>query len=47
MAIYLAYQIKDGKLDYPFVISRRPDLKEGIDLELQRQGKEALITVIE
>lgn len=44
MAAYLAQRIIDGAYSYDFVISRRPDLKEGIDAYLQEKGREDLIT---
>lgn len=43
MAEYMASRIISGHQDYAFVISRRPDLKEGIDAELRRLGREDLI----
>jgi hypothetical protein len=44
MAAYLAQRILDGAYTYDFVISRRPDLKEGIDAYLIEKGKDELIT---
>lgn len=44
MAAYLAQRIIDGAYTYDFVISRRPDLKEGIDVHLREKGREDLIT---
>jgi hypothetical protein len=43
MAAYLAQRIIDGAYTYDFVISRRPDLKEGIDAYLIEKGREDLI----
>lgn len=44
MAAYLGQRIIDGAYTYDFVISRRPDLKPGIDLYLREKGREDLIT---
>ena len=44
MAAYLAQRIIDGAYTYDYVISKRPDLKEGIDAYLVEKGKESLIT---
>lgn len=44
MAAYLAQRIIDGAYTYDFVISRRPDLKEGIDAYLTKKGRQDLIT---
>lgn len=44
MAAYLAQRIIDGAFTYDFVISRRPDLKVGIDEYLRKKGREDLIT---
>lgn len=44
MAAYLAQRIIDGAYTYDFVISRRPDLKEGIDAYLIEKGRQDLIT---
>jgi hypothetical protein len=44
MADYMAYRIMSGVYTYDYVISRRPDLKEGIDAYLVQQGREDLIT---
>lgn len=44
MAAYLAQRILDGAYTYDFVISRRPDLKAGIDAYLILKGREDLIT---
>lgn len=43
MAIYMASRIMSGALDYLYVVERRPDLKEGIDAYLIKQGREDLI----
>lgn len=40
---YLAYRIIDGIYTYDYVISKRPDLKEGIDNALIQLGREDLI----
>jgi hypothetical protein len=44
MAAYLASRIIDGVYTYDYVISKRPDLKSGIDAYLISQGREDLIT---
>lgn len=44
MAAYLAQRIIDGAYTYDFVISKRPDLKTGIDAYLREKGREDLIT---
>ena len=44
MANYMGQRIIDGAHTYDYVISRRPDLKEGIDAYLQEKGREDLIT---
>ena len=44
MANYMADRIMRGAYDYAFVISKRPDLKEGIDAYLVEHGREDLIT---
>jgi hypothetical protein len=44
MAAYLAQRIIDGAFTYDYVISKRPDLKEGIDAYLLQKGKDELIT---
>lgn len=43
MANYLAQRIIDEMYTYEYVIGKRPDLKEGIDLYLTEKGKESLI----
>lgn len=45
MANYLAQRIIDGVYTYDYVISKRPDLKPGIDAYLIEHGHENLITV--
>lgn len=44
MADFMAQMIINGMYTYDFVISRRPDLKEGIDKYLIAKGREDLIT---
>jgi hypothetical protein len=44
MASYMGQRIIDGVYTYDYVISKRPDLKAGIDAYLISQGKEDLIT---
>ncbi|WP_248891509.1 hypothetical protein [Bacillus methanolicus] len=44
MAAYIAQRIIDGAYTYDYVISKRPDLKEGIDAYLREKGREDLIT---
>lgn len=44
MAAYLAQRIIDGAYTYDYVISKRPDLKAGIDVYLREKGREDLIT---
>lgn len=43
MAAYLAQRIIDGALDYTYVISKRPNLKAGIDDYLTEKGRTNLI----
>ena len=43
MAAYLAQRIIDGAYTYEFVISKRPDLKEGINEYLTKKGRTDLI----
>ena len=45
MAEYLAQRIIDKAFTYTFVISRKPNLKEGIDAYLKEKGRENLIMV--
>ena len=44
MANYMGQRIIDGVYTYDYVISKRPDLKEGINAYLISQGREDLIT---
>lgn len=44
MADYMAQRIIDGVFNYDYVISRRSDLKEGIDSYLIENGHGDLIT---
>ena len=44
MANYLGQRIIDGIFTYDYVISKRPDLKSGIDAYLISKGREDLIT---
>ena len=44
MADYLAQQIIYGNLAYDYVISKKPNLKAGIDAYLISQGRPDLIT---
>jgi hypothetical protein len=44
MAAYMGQRIIDGAYTYDYVISKRPDLKSGIDAYLIQQGREDLIT---
>jgi hypothetical protein len=44
MAAYLGQRIIDGAYTYDYVISKRPDLKSGIDAYLVQQGQGELIT---
>ena len=44
MEAYLAQRIIDGACTYDYVISKRPDLEEGIDAYLIEKGREDLIT---
>lgn len=43
MAAYMANRIIDGVYTYAYVISKRPDLKTGIDQYLTDQGRTDLI----
>lgn len=43
MAAYMAQRIIDGAYTYDYVISKRPDLKDGIDVYLVDKGREDLI----
>jgi hypothetical protein len=44
MAAYMGQRIIDGVYTYTYVISKRPDLKAGIDAYLTEQGRTDLIT---
>lgn len=44
MANYLAQRVIDEIYTYTYVVSRRPDLKNGIDSYLIKNEKEDLIT---
>lgn len=44
MAAYMGQRIIDEAYTYEYVISKRPDLKEGIDNYLIEKGREDLIT---
>lgn len=44
MAVYMAKRIIEGVYTYDYVITKRPDLKAGIDEYLISQGREDLIT---
>jgi hypothetical protein len=44
MAEYMGQRIIDGAYTYDYVISKRPDLKAGIDVYLEKQGRTDLIT---
>ena len=44
MANYLAQRIIDEVYTYAYVVSRRPDLKSGIDSYLIKNEREDLIT---
>lgn len=40
MADYMGQRIIDGAYTYDYVISKRPDLKNGIDAYLTSKGRE-------
>jgi hypothetical protein len=44
MAEYMGQRIIDGAYTYNYVISKRSDLKAGIDAYLVSQGRQDLIT---
>ncbi len=44
MAAFIAQMIIDGAYTYAYVMSRRPDLKPGIDVYLISKGRADLIT---
>lgn len=43
MAEYLAFRIMEGALDYIYVVTKRPDLKEQVDDVLIQNSREDLI----
>ena len=43
MAAYMAQRIIDGAYTYDYVVSKRPDLKAGIDAYLIDKGRHDLI----
>jgi hypothetical protein len=43
MAEYMGQRIIDGVYTYSYVISKRPDLKTGIDAYLTEKGRNDLI----
>lgn len=45
VADYMGQRIIDEAYTYDYVISRRPDLQEGINRYLTSQGREDLISV--
>lgn len=45
MAEYLGQRIIDGAYTYSYVITKRPDLKPGIDAYLTEKNRVDLITV--
>lgn len=45
MAAYMGQRIIDGAYTYDYVISKRPDLQEGIDAYLISKDRGDLITV--
>ena len=45
MAAYMGQRIIDGVYTYAYVISKRPDLKVGIDQYLTDKGRTDLIIV--
>jgi hypothetical protein len=44
MGAYMGQRIIDEAYTYNYVLSKRPDLKEGIDAYLISKGREDLIT---
>lgn len=46
MVKYLAKQIIRGELEYTYVVSKRPDLKEAIDEFLKENNRQDLITEV-
>ncbi|MCM3599404.1 hypothetical protein M3175_01570 [Robertmurraya korlensis] len=47
MAAYMGQRIIDGVYTYDYVISKRPDLQQGIDNYLISEGRQDLITTTE
>jgi len=47
MAVFMAMAIERGDLSYVVVVTKRPDLKDGIDTYLFTKGREDLIVVPE
>ncbi|WP_154663202.1 hypothetical protein [Bacillus massiliigorillae] len=45
IAIFMAGRIIDGKNEYTDVVTKRPDLKDGIDAYLFEKGRDDLIVV--
>ncbi|MEK3819692.1 hypothetical protein MKY20_11555 [Cytobacillus sp. FSL W8-0315] len=45
MSEYMGQRIIDGAYTYEYVITKRPDLKEGIDAYFISQGREDLVKV--
>lgn len=43
MAEYMAQRVIDGVYTYTFVITKRPDLKQGIDAYLTEKARQDLI----
>lgn len=43
MAAYMAHRIIDGAYTYDYVVSKRSDLKAGIDVYLVENGRQDLI----
>lgn len=43
MAAYLGQRIIDGVYAYSYVITKRPDLKTGVDSYLTEKGRQDLI----
>nr|WP_186322942.1 hypothetical protein [Paenibacillus xylanexedens] len=44
MAAYMGLRIIEGAYTYEYVCEKRPDLKDGIDEYLIRQGRKELIS---
>lgn len=45
MAAYMGQRIIDGVYTYNYVVSKRPDLQDGIDAYLAEKGRQDLLTV--